>query len=104
MLKAEAGGHRFPIGNGNYPIMQLAEMLRSAFPQYARKMPRFQAPDWLVRVIGLFDRDVRGSVGELGVVKRIDASDARKLLGRPFIAVKDSVRETGQSLIAHKLV
>jgi nucleoside-diphosphate-sugar epimerase len=104
MLKAEAGGHRFLVGNGNYPLMELAQMLRSAFPQYARKMPRFQAPDWLVRLIAIFDKDVRDSIGELGVVKRIDASDALKLLGRPFIAVKDSVRATGESLIAHKLV
>jgi nucleoside-diphosphate-sugar epimerase len=104
MLKPEAGGNRFPVGNGNYPIMQIAEILRAAFPQYARKLPRFQAPDWLVRLIAIFDKDVRSTLGELGVTKRLDPSDALKLLGRPFIAVKDTVTETARSLIAQKLI
>jgi len=104
MLKPEAGGNRFPVGNGNYPIMKIGEMLRAAFPQYARKLPRFQAPDWLVRLIGIFDKDVRSNLGELGVTKRLDPSDALKLLGRPFIAVEDTVTETARSLVAHKLV
>lgn len=104
MVKPEAGGHRFPAGNGNYSLMQVAEILRPEFPQFARKLPRFQAPDWLVRLIGVFDKDVRSNLGELGVTKRLDPRDALGLLGRPFIAVKDTITETGRSLVAHKLV
>ena len=85
MTSPQAGGHRFPSGNGTFSFMQVAAMLRPAFPAYAGKLPRFQAPNWLVRILGLFDRDVRGNLGELGVFKRGDASDAAALLGRPFI-------------------
>ena len=79
-------------------------MLRPAFPAYSRKLPRFRAPNWLVRILGLFDKDVRGNLGELGVFKRGDTSDAAALLGRPFIPANEAVIETARSLIAQKLV
>jgi len=104
MASPQAGGRRFPSGNGTFTLMDIANMLRAAFPAYASKLPRFQAPNWLVRILGLFDRDVRGNLGELGVFKRGDASEAQALLGRPFITANDAVIETARSLIAQKLV
>ena len=104
MIRPEAGGHRFPSGNGTFSFMEIAAMLRPAFPAYSRKLPRFRAPNWLVRILGLFDKDVRGNLGELGVFKRGDTSDAAALLGRPFIPANEAVIETARSLIAQKLV
>ena len=104
MTKPDAGGHRFPSGDGTFSFMDVTAMLRAAFPAYARKLPRFRAPNWLVRILGLFDRDVRGNLGELGVFKRGDASDALALLRRPFIPARDAIVETAKSLIAQKLV
>ena len=104
MTGDEAGGRRYPAGNGTYSLMELGNMLRSELPDHARKLPRFQAPNWLVRVLGAFDKDVRGNLGELGVVKRTDALDARALLGRPFISARDAAAATGRSLVAQHLV
>jgi hypothetical protein len=104
MTSAKAGGHRYPAGNGTYNLMELANMLRAELPDRARKLPRFQAPDWFVRVLGAFDRDVRGNLGELGVIKRTEALDAKALLGRPFISAKDAVAATGRSLVAQNLL
>jgi dihydroflavonol-4-reductase len=104
MTDANAGGHRYPAGNGTYSLMELGDLLRSEFPDRARKLPRFRAPDWLVRALGVFDRDVRGNLGELGVVKRTEALDAKALLGRPFISARDAAAATGRSLIAQNLV
>ena len=47
---------------------------------------------------------MRGNLGELGVFKHGDASDAVALLGRPFIPANEAVIETARSLIARKLV
>lgn len=104
MTSDRAGGHRYPAGNGTYSLMELGDMLRSEFPDRSRKLPRFQAPDWLVRALGIFDRDVRGNLGELGVVKRTEALDAKALIGRPFIPARDAVVATARSLIAQKLI
>jgi len=104
MTSAQAGGHRYPAGNGTYNLMELANMLRAELPDRARKLPRFQAPDWLVRALGAFDRDIRGNLGELGVIKRTEALDAKALLDRPLIPARDAVTATGRSLIAHNLI
>lgn len=104
MTSPEAGGRRFPTAGPTHSFMQLAQMLRTDFPEAAAKLPRLEAPNWVMRLYGLFDRDVRGNLGELGVVKRSDSLDAKALLGRPFIAPPEAVRATAQSLIAHKLV
>ena len=104
MTTPEAGGRRFPAGNGTFSLMELASMLRPELPKYAGKLPKIQAPDWLVRLLGLFDKDVRGNLGELGVIKRTDALDAKALLGRPFISAKEATVESGRSLIAQRLI
>jgi len=99
-----AGGHRFPMGERNLSLLEFANILRGRFPQYARKLPRFELPNWAVRVYALFDADVRGNLGELGVVKKLDSRDVVALLGRDLIKAEDAVVATAESLIANKLV
>jgi nucleoside-diphosphate-sugar epimerase len=104
MTEPSAGGHRFPTGAGTYSILEFANILRRALPERAGKLPRFGLPDWIVRIYAMFDADMRGNMGELGVVKRTDALDAKALLGRPFIAAETSIVDTARSVIAHGLV
>jgi len=103
MTDPAAGGSRFPTGNGTYTLMDIANMLRPTLPEYAGKLPRMAAPDWIVRILGFFDRDVRDNLGELGVVKRTDAIEARALLGRPFIPAAEAVTATARSIVEHGL-
>ncbi len=104
LTSAAAGGRRFPIGERTLSFKECADILRRRFPAYAHKLPRFELPDWAVRVLALFDSDVRGSLGELGVVRRMDSRDVVALLGRDLIKAEDALVATAESLIAHKLV
>ena len=104
MVSPEAGGHRFPMGNGTYTLIEMAHVLGAALPERKSRMPRFEVPDWLVRLVAFVDKDVRGNLGELGVVKRADASDVRTLLGRDLIAADDSLIASARSLIEQGLV
>jgi dihydroflavonol-4-reductase len=104
MTAPEAGGQRFPTGAGTFSMAEIAAMLRKAQPALAGRLPRFRVPDWITRLYALFDADVRGNLGELGIVKRADASAARQLLGRPFIPAEDAVAATARSLIEQQLV
>ena len=99
-----AGGHRFPMGERNLSLLEFANILRRRFPAYAAKLPRFELPNWVVRIYALFDADVRGNLGELGVVKKLDSRDVVALLGRDLIKAEDAVVATAESLIANKLV
>ena len=100
----KAGGRRFPTGERVMFFKEIAEVLRRRFPERAGKLPRFEMPDWGVRLYALFDRDIKGTLGELGVVRRIDASDVEALLGRKLIPAEDAIVATAQSAIAHRIV
>lgn len=104
MTVPQAGGQRFPMGERTLYLREIAAILREAFPERARKIPRRELPDWVVRLYGFFDGDVRSNVGELGVFKRLDSSAAVGLLGRPLVPASDAVIAAGESLIREKLV
>ena len=104
LTSPSAGGRRFPIGDDCLSLKQLADVLRRRFPDRARKLPRFEMPDWAARLYALFDHDLRGNLGEFGVTRRIDSSDAVRLLGRPLIPAEEALVATAESLIAFGLV
>ncbi len=99
-----ASGRRFPMGERTLSLKDCADILRKRFPEYARKLPRFELPDWAVRLYALFDSEVRGNLGELGVVRRMDSRDVVALLGRDLIKADAALVATAESLIAFKLV
>lgn len=87
-----------------YSIIQIATYLKNAFPAFGKKLPKFQAPDWLIRLVALVDADVRGSLKELGYNPTLDEAPGRALLGRAPIPIADSYVAMAQSLIERKLV
>lgn len=101
MTSPQAGGHRYPMGNGTYSLMDMARILKTAMPERAHKMPRLEVPDWLVRLAAFVDKDIRGNLAELGVVKRADASEVQALLGRQLISAEDATIASARSLIEH---
>lgn len=99
-----AGGSRFPMGESSIFYFEAVRILREAFPDRAARLPRFEMPDWVVRIYALFDADVRGLLGELGILKRLDSSAAIALLGRPLIPTRDAIVATAETLIEQGLV
>jgi dihydroflavonol-4-reductase len=104
MTAPEAGGQRFPMGESTMMMADVAAVIRQAAPTHAGKVPRRIAPDWLVRLIALFDADIRGNLGELGVTKRLDSTSVARLLGRPLIGANTAIETTVKSLIAQGIV
>lgn len=104
MTVAEAGGRRFPLGSGTVSLMEMADVLRPAFPAHAKRLPRFEVPDWLARLAAFARADMRDNVGELGADRHTDALDAKALLGRPLVPVEDAIIATARTAIANGLV
>lgn len=104
LTKPDAGGRRFPLGEGPVSFKEIADMLRTRFPDHSAKIPSRKLPDWAMRIFALVDRDVRGNLGELGVVKRLDSSDGIALLGHKMIAPERALIATAESLVAQKIV
>lgn len=104
MTSPQAGGQRFPMGERTLFLIEVADVLRRRFPERNGKIPRFSMPDWGVRLYSLFDRDLRGNLGELGVTKTLDSTAAIALLGHGLIPADEAILATAASLIEHNLV
>lgn len=97
MTGEAARGRRYPMGERSMLMAEIADVVRKAAT--GRRVPRLKMPDWAVRLYALFDRDVRGILNELGVLKKLDSSGAVALLGRPLLAADRAIAETTRSLI-----
>lgn len=102
MTNPAAGGQRCIASEGTYWMSDVGRMLRPAFPD--RRVPTGELPTWLLRVVALFDRDIRDNLHELGTMKRVDGRRGSERLGRPLITAADAAIATGRSLVAHHLV
>ncbi len=97
-------GERF-IGAGKFLWMaDVAAILRAALGDQARKVPKRGIPDFVVRLIGLFDGSIRQILGELGRFRAVDASHAEKVLGWKTRDEAESIIDTAKSLIEQGVV
>lgn len=103
MTDPGAGGRRFPLGSGTMSLLEMAETLRPAIPSHARNLPRTEVPDWIVRLIGLVSREIRGNLDELGTRKRLEAPETAALLGRDLISPEEATIAAARSLIEQRL-
>jgi dihydroflavonol-4-reductase len=95
----EAGGRRHIVSHDSLSLMEIAKMLRDAFPQYADQLPKRQMPSWMAGIIALFDKSLRDSRPFLGIRKHSNSQRAIALLGRDLIPASESVIATAQSMI-----
>lgn len=83
-------------------LVEMAKILAAAYPD--RRIVTRQAPDWLIRLIGLFDKPVRSLVPRLGDRDEVSTGRAEDLLDMTFADVEHSIRATADFLIAHRLI
>ncbi len=102
MTAPDAGGRRFPMSEQSLMFIEAARILRQRFPE--KRIPRFELPDWALRLYALFDRDVRDNLEELGRPTNLDSTPTIALLGRPLIPARDALLATAESLVAQKIV
>lgn len=94
-----AFGHRVFAAGPSIAMQQLARSLADRFPAYAKKLPTRRLPNFLVRLIALFDGDVKTAALNLGRKHQMLTPHVEPMLGRPLRGTKDAVCDMGQSLI-----
>lgn len=100
MTTPAAGGKRF-IGVSEFTWMsEIAQTLRDELGEEAAKVPTRQAPNFLIRLLGLFDGSVKSIVPLLGIKDVYSNQRARDLLDWNPRPVADSVVDCARSLIA----
>jgi len=104
MTTPGAGGKRHILADREMSLFEVGAALRAALPEIAARVPRFEMPNWIVRLIGLFDPQIGSNTAELGHVRRVDGNSGRLLLARPTIPGPDAAVATARSLVAQRLV
>lgn len=99
----EAAGHRHIAAFHSCSVHDVGQIIARHRPDYARKMPKLRAPDWMIRFYSMFDSDMRSNVPELGYCPKLDASGALRLLGHPPRSLEETMGAMADSLIERKL-
>jgi nucleoside-diphosphate-sugar epimerase len=100
MSHAAANGERFlAIAGDSMSILDMAKVLRRRMGASARKVPTFQLPNWLVRIVALRDPTARSIVSELGRVKNASNEKAKRVLGWTPRTNEEAIVATGESLV-----
>jgi dihydroflavonol-4-reductase len=93
-----AGGERFIATDEFLWMPQVAAILRSKLGDAAKKVPTRVAPNWLIRVMALFDGSVRSVVSDLGQRSWFSSEKARTTLGWAPRPIEVSIEDCGRSL------
>jgi len=105
MIHPAAAGERFLAVAGSFiSILKIAEILRSRMGSAASRVPTREMPDWILRVVGLFDSSIRQIVPELGKHKDATSAKAQRVLGWEPLTAEDSIVATAESLLQLGLV
>jgi nucleoside-diphosphate-sugar epimerase len=100
MTTPEAAGQRF-VAAGHFAWMaDVAQVLRAQLGEGAAKVPTNKVPDLVLRLAGLFDKDLASVVPSLGHKHDFSSAKAQATLGWKPRPMAETVTDCGRSLIA----
>jgi len=97
-LTAPASVGKRVIGAAEFMrLTDIAETLKEVYP--GRGIPMRTAPDFIIRLIGIFNRTIRSVVPHLGRTQALENTRARELLNIDFIPAAASVRAAAHYIV-----
>ena len=100
-IEASKNG-RFIANDKSLSFVAMATTLKAAFP--GRKIVTRQAPNFIVKILALFDKEIKVIVPQLGDATPVSNERARTILGMHFIPAEQSVIDTAEFLLSNGLV
>jgi dihydroflavonol-4-reductase len=101
MTAPQAAGQRFIAATEFAWMADLATLLRARLDaRAAAKVPTRKVPDFVVRLVGLFDKDLASVTPGLGHKVDFTSAKARDLLGWNPRPLDDTILDCARSLIA----
>jgi nucleoside-diphosphate-sugar epimerase len=100
MTDPAAKGERFLAVAGEcMSMLEIAKVLKRRMGAAAKKVPVREIPDWVLRLMAVFDGTVRQIVPELGNVKSATNAKAKRVLGWMPRSNEEAVVATAESLV-----
>ena len=100
----QPSGGRYLAVSGSAWFKDMMVPIKAQLGAAAQKVPVRELPDFLIKLIAVFDSSARAIVPDLGREILVDNSRTREALGVSFIPVSEASVAMAQSLIALKLV
>ena len=105
MTDPAAAGERFlAVAGEAMSFHEMAKVLRDRLGPAAARVPRRELPDWLVRLLALFNPLAREAVPRLGIKASASNAKARRVLGWTPRSNEEAIVASAESLIALGLV
>lgn len=95
----QASGGRYLAASDSLWFVEMARAIRDALGDDAKKVPSGEMPDFLVRLVGFFDKNTRAIVPDLGRERVIDNAQTRAALDMTFRPAREAAVATARSLV-----
>ena len=99
--RPETAGKRYIAADEPVAMYEVGRILKAVYPE--RRIPTRAAPWLVVRLLALFDPEVRSILPKIGKVERLSNARARSEMDVNFIPAAEAVKATAASLIDRKL-
>src|SRR5580658_7744213 len=100
MTDPSAKGERFIAVSGDcISMVDIAKMLKARLGDSARRVPRWQLPDWVVRLAAKRDPSMQQLLPLLGTIRNATGEKARRVLGWSPRSNEEAVVASAESLI-----
>tara|TARA_Y100001970_G_scaffold243663_1_gene309127 strand:+ start:4048 stop:5070 length:1023 start_codon:yes stop_codon:yes gene_type:complete len=100
----KVGGRRLIVGREVKKLVELSHLMAEAMPEYAKKLPKKELPNLMVKLISYIDSSAKMMIPDLGILMQTDASYAEELLGFKFKPAKGCITENAKSVVELGLV
>lgn len=99
LQRPETIGRRYIAASGSMAFVDIGRTLKAAYP--TRRIPTREAPQIIVRVLALFDPQIKSILPKLGHLERVSNARAVKEMGMEFIAPKAALLASAEWLVRH---
>lgn len=105
MTSPAAKGERFIAVSGSaVSMLDIAKILKARMGDAAAKVPTRNLPNWLVRIVAIFDPGIRALLPLLGNVRNATSAKAERVLGWKPRPIEDAIVASAESLIKFGVV
>lgn len=99
-----ASGNRYLIGEGRLSLYELGQITARELPDLGSKVPKFELPDFAVRMLAVFDRRLRTILPELGEKKAYSNAKIKAELGLTLRSAEEAATAAVRSLRDLRLI
>ncbi len=99
LQRPETVGKRYISAAGSMAMLDMGRTLKAAYP--TRRIPTREAPAILLRVLALFDPQIRSILPKIGTLDHVSNARAVQDMGMEFIAPKAALLASADWLVRH---